>query len=433
MIQRRSQLHLLGAVVGTVLSCQHISAQSVGAAAPIAAVVTTYVRCGSDAPGTFEIRDAGGIVVAQRGDSVFVVTADHVARSRESGCRVTGARIYTRDPFAAGDGAVLPWHDAKRDIAILVAVFPNGRSKVGDRRMLEGVRAVPERLFFFGCPNSSGPRGCWRDPREAEVVQYDSVTITAESPFLEEGYSGGAVVDATGQLVGMTLDYNGQIVRVLPWYQIRRWLDEGGYGANLPTRKIDILARRQVAVMSSTHRGPSRSDGTSVSRSIQVRAERWDSVGYGEFVGLQRLALPLTHTCGSCSDRRSVLGTVGYYVLAGVGFSPRNRTFRPFENWPVAPALYANALFGKSEQLVERLPAAVNPSTGARTPETFRTEWDASGGIRLEGALTIGPLRYVHGRLQFEYGWVAGMKSTFGYFTTSYSDVSFGLAIPLTQ
>ena len=380
--------------------------QSVDAGIPLAAILISVVDCHAEGTGV-EIRRSGAIIIGTRGDTAFAVTADHVVRPREGNCVVPVADLALREPSFSGEAVVLPDEDENLDLAVVGVVLTSGASWHPPMRVT-GVKPDMGHVYLIGCPTGGG---CAEEPLQARVRRTDSLSITVQSALIEEGYSGGPVVDRSGQLLGMTVDYGGQDARVIRWSVIEGWLRSKGYPINLPVRRIDALGHSLWAVTGSLlPLGAVDADRSRILLSASVRYEKWDDDGWASYYSVDRLSFTTHAFCSGCSDRRQFAGTVGYYVTTGLGYSRRNTAFgfAKYFPYPVSASYIACFLVGKSQQLIRRTaPDSTDYATGSPIIESYRTAWKDAIGWRAEANFTIGLSRTLGLRVAPQIVWLS--------------------------
>jgi trypsin-like peptidase len=142
-----------------------------------------------------------GIIVGRDGRSLYIATAAHVVRKE-----IDAERIVVT--FASGDTAQATLFSPRRagfDLAVLRVVSdsapirlwaPRSWDRLGD---VETVRR-DDPTYPVGCP----PGRCWRAPARADrVVGVDGLGILFQSSFVDPGSSGGALFNASWEVVGM--------------------------------------------------------------------------------------------------------------------------------------------------------------------------------------------------------------------------------------
>ena len=177
-------------------------AQTPSGAMPVTAnvMVSTECRYGSDLNGSRA--EAAGILIGRVADSVFAVTALHVVRPSDPTCSAREVVLVLREPFAYFRVDVV--RQSERDDLALLRGAPDSldallRGRHWNRRGPEPRGTV----FLLGCPVGGS---CWDDPLEGRIrsqsVLRDSSVWRIQSPFLEDGYSGGPVVSRSGEVGG---------------------------------------------------------------------------------------------------------------------------------------------------------------------------------------------------------------------------------------
>jgi hypothetical protein len=416
---------LFTAICGCLLLATNSEAQTSQAASPIVARLSVFVSCDPAYLGSLDARPAAAVIFGFRGDTLLAVTADHAIRPVDPDCHVRQISLVTQEPFAVVEARIRPERDTNNDVAIIGAVLPGGRSRWAGLRRLAGIKAQPSTLYLLGCPASGS---CFDDPLQVRVRRWDPDVIVVQTPFLEEGYSGGPAVDGSGQLIGMTIDYNGQYGRVRPWPLIESWLGQVGYARNLPTRPIDALSDQIIsASVNLAPAVPVNPDGSRLFGSGNLRVEWWDSVGVGSVYGLDRVAIVLNQACASCIDERTVIGLAGYLISMGTGYAPRNKAFRLVGQLPMSGGFLGSIIFGASRQLESRnTPDSVNFSTGLPYREYFTFGYQYLFGFRLEAVFYLAVSNRLGIRSALQYTELAGISSSFGSSSTRFSGLTVG-------
>jgi len=420
-------LWILIILLGVLLECNIAVAQTSGAGESMAAGLDVRVTC-SNALGDDAIPGAA-VIVGSRGDSLFAVTANHVVRPLDSRCRFQYGFLVSYDPVGVVGFSLSPEFDVAHDIALLVAIIPNSKRSLLNRSRIRGLPVKnPSDLFIFGCPASGS---CWDSPLKARVRQFDSTEIRVQSLVIEEGYSGGAVVDNSGILVGMLTGYSGLEGSIVPWSTIERWLTQKGISENFPIAWIDVLSSLMVSVAISGIHPARDSHGKDLIRGWQVTAEHWNEDGVGWIAGINHISLADTLVCQICPDRRTMRGIDGLVGGFGLGYSPRNRGFLLFSNVRVSPTVSARALAGKTQLLASRIGERVDYSSGLGIDEYYTvkqlvvTGWGAVLGADIRLSTHWGA------RFSFERTILSGFDTSFGTGTLSSRAYSFGMTYRL--
>jgi ankyrin repeat protein len=196
-----------------------------GAAMPAAELVVTVAGRIEQTPTL-----GAGIVFAREKDRLHIVTANHVVRSggREAGdlqIRLKGA------PGVVLKARLLPQVDAGFDLAVLVVDDVTG---VAPCSLALNVLAAPEAIargrdvYPVGNPNGEP----WALPVKPDAIaEVRNDRVVFQSAVLARGHSGGALIDASGLLVGLIQ------------------ADEPPFGRALEVRKlVELLAQWKLPV-----------------------------------------------------------------------------------------------------------------------------------------------------------------------------------------
>lgn len=161
--------------------------------------INTFVGPGVSSP------YGAGIIIATQGDSLYIVTADHVLKFGNATPTVWVV-------FATGDSAaasILARGDSLIDLALLKVTAdrasiarwtPRSWDRVGDVLALRSDDPVSP----VGCPEQK----CWLAPSPADHVAWrDQLGIVFQSYFVSNGSSGGALFNQWWEVVGMVVEY----------------------------------------------------------------------------------------------------------------------------------------------------------------------------------------------------------------------------------
>ena len=308
--------------------------QTPSGAMPVTAnvMVSTECRYGSDLNGSRA--EAAGILIGRVADSVFAVTALHVVRPSDPTCSAREVVLVLREPFAYFRVDVV--RQSERDDLALLRGAPDSldallRGRHWNRRGPEPRGTV----FLLGCPVGGS---CWDDPLEGRIrsqsVLRDSSVWRIQSPFLEDGYSGGPVVSRSGEVVGLTLSFDGQNAHAVRWYRVEEWLRAGGYKVTLPTRDLTPVGwlsptqsgkrRPSLGILGGVLPMPARNvDGERLMPNVAVRFEGGGTENQSVYLGFEHLSFSAADLCSACTDRRELRGTAGFF--AGLGFTSSRR------------------------------------------------------------------------------------------------------------
>lgn len=200
-------------------------------------LVEVLVNNGIDAP---DFAPGSGIVVGMREDTLLLLTAFHLLRPPHATVDSISVQLYPNGPRLT---AIQAERDTALDLAVLKAHLPGGAGTVypgGPPRPLEGPEVSTfgrpgTPLFATGCPRGE----CWGQPEEARVYLLTDSLIEFRGSGIENGFSGGALLDRYGAIIGMIIHDDPPHTAALRWDVATKKFTEWGYVQNLPLRSIE--------------------------------------------------------------------------------------------------------------------------------------------------------------------------------------------------
>lgn len=199
-----------------------------------------------------------GIVVGRDKDRLFIITAYHVLHRGALHPVVRVKFMSSADKYLE---AKLLKHDEALDLA-LISVENLSKEKVdpcklrlarlGDQQEL----ARGSGVFAIGNPNEVG----WAYPIEPErITRIDGNEVVFQSTFIRRGHSGGALLDDSGHIIGMTtadeppfaraLKMEVLLEKVKQWgipIQVSRVLEDGMTPLHVAARNGDLVEIRNL-------------------------------------------------------------------------------------------------------------------------------------------------------------------------------------------
>ena len=175
-----------------------------------------------------------GIIFSQQGNSLYIVTANHVVRQGMQDAKVR-VRIRTI-PGKSFDAQLLDDSDASADWAVLEVAnveLPAGGlpfAQLGDANSLDR----DANVFLIGNP---GGRAWELTVRPVGVTRKTSESIWFESSLLQGGYSGGALLDDQKGIVGLLKSDQPPHGEALNIQGVLSILEERGYAMRLKPRE----------------------------------------------------------------------------------------------------------------------------------------------------------------------------------------------------
>jgi hypothetical protein len=152
-----------------------------------------------------------GIVVAMKDGWTYIVTAYHVVRKGDD-ARAKNLKIR----FWQSQRETLPAEEYhakyQDDLAVLRVKAPQAAfpfKRLADPDQLKKSQLV----YAIGYPSEEGPWGVTYLP--GAIADITTLHLKVESPTIQQGYSGGALIDEHKMLVGMVLNTDGTTARAL--------------------------------------------------------------------------------------------------------------------------------------------------------------------------------------------------------------------------
>ncbi|WP_425259144.1 S1 family peptidase [Rubrivivax sp. RP6-9] len=165
------------------------------------AAVARLVLIRAEFPGSPSI--GAGLIVGRTPELVYVVTADHVVRrGAAAASRVTVALRHR--PGLPREAQLLPQRDVELDLAVLAVpgVAVNELDLCADSFFALGDQDIARGMTVFPLGHPNGVR--WFRPVTGDAVaDVANGEVTFQSALLAPGQSGGALMSASGHLVGI--------------------------------------------------------------------------------------------------------------------------------------------------------------------------------------------------------------------------------------
>lgn len=181
-----------------------------------------------------------GILFGRRGDTLIVVTAYHLIDPPYA----TVDSIYVQPyPNASLLRAIPAEHSVALDLAVLKVAYSDGLKELypkGLPRYLQphesiGYLEPGATLLALGCPRGQ----CWSSPEDGRVYSVADTLIEFRASAIQNGFSGGPLLDEYGTVLGMIIHDAPPQTAALRWDLVVRQLELWGYVANLPSRQIE--------------------------------------------------------------------------------------------------------------------------------------------------------------------------------------------------
>ncbi len=197
-------------------------------------------------PTTGELTEGAGIVVGRKGGLVYIATAGHVVQ----GFSETAIDIMVQFQDRPGEEvAATLWPsnlDKGIDLAILVVPEDRAPETITSVKELSAARLSQEvkegeGAYLFGQPSGRVWSG---NKRPEKVVTSTLTSIEIESNSVVPGMSGGATFDEGLRLVGLIIETENGLARIIPMRLLKETLERAGYPFDLTdaeAQRIDFL------------------------------------------------------------------------------------------------------------------------------------------------------------------------------------------------
>lgn len=196
-------------------------------------LVTITTKFAIGAPTEF----GAGIILSIKGNTAYILTADHVVR------KSTGGKPSILVAVEAADGTTrqikaevatrFTWSsDLYKDIALLQADVSRS-GPVMDWAILRSAQSSNNLKDFVAIGNPAG-RGKTATPK-GDADYKSTAELRVNSGVMEPGYSGGGVFDAQMHLAGMVFEDRGQYAAAYPIDPILNLLRTAGVPVDLAT------------------------------------------------------------------------------------------------------------------------------------------------------------------------------------------------------
>lgn len=195
-------------------------------------------------PTTGKLTQGAGIVVGRRGGLVYIVTAGHVVSGLTEAA--VDIKIQFQDrPGEEVDATLWPSNlDKGIDVAVLVVSEDRVPASItsldefSTARIAQEVK-VGEGAYLFGQPSGRVWSG---NKSPEEIVSSTSTTIEVESNTVAPGMSGGATFDDSLRIIGLIVESERGIARIIPLKLLKETLEGAGY----PFALVDVTIASSI-------------------------------------------------------------------------------------------------------------------------------------------------------------------------------------------
>lgn len=341
-------------------------------------LVEVLVNNGVDAP---DFAPGTGIAVGMREDTLLLLTAFHLLRPPHATVDSISVQLYPNGPRLT---AVQAERDTALDLAVLKVPLPGGVGTVypgGLPRPLHGPAVSTfgrpgTPLFAAGCPRGE----CWGQPEEARVYLLTDSLIEFRGAGIENGFSGGMLLDRYGSIIGMIIHDDPPHTAAMRWDLATKKFAEWGYVQNLPLRSIERSNYFTFGLGLQAFPLPVRNArGSFLSPAVRADVAYRASNVVDLLVGYANASFPLN------SDPDTLLAATGNFFFAGV--RANSVQDRSLLGGSFPDVLYVDASYGISilSQIMYRgvIPDSFNLTSGEPVRQT---RIRGVGGVHRVGA-----------------------------------------------
>ncbi|WP_306030177.1 serine protease [Stappia sp. MMSF_3263] len=193
-------------------------------------------------PTTGKLTEGAGIVVGRKGGLVYIATAGHVVQ----GLTETAEDIKVQFRDRPGEEIdATPWPsnlDKGIDLAVLVVPEDRAPASITSLNEFSAARIAQEveageGAYLFGQPSGK----VWSGNKSPEkVVSSTSTAIEVESSSVVPGMSGGATFDEGLRIIGLIIETDNGLARIIPLKFLKEKMEEAGYPFDLVDTKISL-------------------------------------------------------------------------------------------------------------------------------------------------------------------------------------------------
>lgn len=195
--------------------------------------------------------NGAGIVVGKKDGIIYIATAAHVVRNFTERAEDISVKFADRPGLALPAKIQNISFDKHIDLAIL-GVFEDGvPTKIVQSQMFPSARmtdppATGEEVFFLGQPNGRPWEGSKVPDKLSKV---NSVEMEVPTKEAVPGYSGGAALDGSDRILGIIIETEDGVVRILPINRLREILEESRFPFDLvdqgsPSKRTASIVKR---------------------------------------------------------------------------------------------------------------------------------------------------------------------------------------------
>ncbi|MEW4459332.1 serine protease [Roseibium algicola] len=186
-------------------------------------------------PTTGKLTEGAGIVVGRKGGLVYIATAGHVVQGLTETAEDIKVQFQDR-PGEEIDATLWPSNlDKGIDLAVLVVPEDRAPASITSLKEFSAARIAQEveageGAYLFGQPSGK----VWSGNKNPEkVVSSTSTAIEVESSSVVPGMSGGATFDEGLRIIGLIIETDNGLARIIPLRLLKETLERGGYPFDL--------------------------------------------------------------------------------------------------------------------------------------------------------------------------------------------------------
>lgn len=182
-------------------------------------------------PTTGELTVGAGIVVGRQGGAVYIVTAKHVLEALLE--EAENIEVQFADNRGFGIEATIIPNDFDKNLDLMIIAVPaeqvpseiTGLDEYAAANLANSPQ-IGEGAFFIGQPNGL----LWGANSTAQpIANVRTTLIEVSTDAVVPGYSGGAVLDKQGRIIGLTYETQNGRALVIPIAYLKENVERSGY------------------------------------------------------------------------------------------------------------------------------------------------------------------------------------------------------------
>lgn len=399
--------------------CQMNRGYGARASQDLIVLVDVLVNNGIDTP---DFAPGAGIVVGTRQDTLVLLTAFHLLRPPHSTVDSISVQLYPNGP-------ALPALQAERDTGLDLAVlkvpltggldsiYPQGLPRPLSPAHVGHHRRTGTSLLASGCPRGQ----CWGQPEDARVYIVGDSLIEFRASGIENGFSGGALLDTYGAIVGMITHDDPPHTSALRWDVALSKLSAWGYEQNLPLRAAERVGEIRQSILLQGFPLPARQqDGDLLLPAVRMEVAAQVTRRIDVYAGLATASFSLA------AEPDTLVAMAGNFGLFGAraNFMANRSTFGGRYPDVVHVGMSYRRNVSSQMMYMAAIPDSFDLTTGeqAREPRIKDTVVD---GLGITGGLRL----YQHGGRALEVQLSADLYRSIDFPITMHFYVSVGISV----